>query len=148
MDWGLFQGFRLNKFGDANVSLEKAARFDGLVVLNRANAMRHQGQLPVAAALLKAYLAANENDDVVRFDYGAMLFVNGDLPGAAAAFETILAHQPTHAQAAFRLGVTNLRLGRTADAMTAFAITREHGTDEDIRTLDALLSELEIIAAP
>ncbi len=147
LDWGLFQGFRLNDFNAGNAALEKAAQFDDSVLLARAKAMTHQGQMPVAAALLKAYLTATD-DDVVRFDYGAMLFVNGDLAGAASAFETVLEHDPYHAQAAFRLGVTYLRTGRTNDAMKVFAITRKHGTDAEIAELDALLSELEIMAAP
>lgn len=142
-EWGLFQAFRSNDLAGANDALQTAARLDGSFVLKRAHEFTQQNQLPVAAAFLRAYL--QEHDGIApRLDYGSLLFVQGDLMGAAREYSAILEREPNHSQAAYRLGVTLLRLNRVDEALRTFRITREHGSAEEIAELDALCDEFSL----
>lgn len=107
-----------------------------------AAAWMQSGDVNRAVGLYKDIIRSNPDDIHARFDYGAILFVLKDLKGAEREFKAILERQPKHAQAAFRLGVTYLRMGRTKDAMDAFKITRQYGTQADIAELDSLCREL------
>lgn len=107
-----------------------------------ASAQMQSGNIDAAVKLYSEIVKTNPDDIHARFDYGALLFVLTDLKGAEREFKAILERQPNHAQAAFRLGVTYLRMGRTQEAMAAFKITREHGTAADVAELDSLFQDL------
>ena len=141
LEWGLFQAFRLNDEAGARAAWQAAARFDGAHVLEQATALTHRGQLVVATALLRAYLDTHDDRLVAHMDYGALLFVQGDISGAARSYETVLARDPENATAAFRLGVIYLRMNRPTEALELFRITRRHGTAQERAELDALVRE-------
>lgn len=107
-----------------------------------ASAYMQSGNIDGAVKLYSEIVKVNPDDIHARFDYGALLFVLTDLKGAEREFRAILERQPKHAPAAFRLGVTYLRMGRSQDAMAAFRITRENGTAADVAELDALMRDL------
>ena len=107
-----------------------------------ASACMQAGEIDRAVELFSVIVKAKPDDIHARFDYGALLFVLTDLKGAAREFNAILEREPNHAPAAFRLGVTYLRMGRAAEAMSAFEITRKYGTAAEVAELDGLMRDL------
>jgi len=107
-----------------------------------ASALMQSGNIDAAVRLYAEIVRADPEDIHARFDYGAILFVLTDLKGAEREFRAILERQPNHAQAAFRLGVTYLRMGRSQEALAAFKVTRAHGTAADVAELNALMRDL------
>lgn len=109
-----------------------------------ASAWMQSGEINKAVKVFAEIVKRNPDDVHARFDYGAILFVLTDLKGAEREFKAILERQPEHSQAAFRLGVTYLRMGRMPEALEAFAITRAHGSASEIAELEALERDLGI----
>lgn len=93
----------------------------GLVeLLNTANALAARGLNPLAAVLYQTWLARNRtpHNHLVFFNLGVLLFSEGDLEGAKAAYSQALHLAPRFLQPRFNLGLTYERLGQS-DAATA-----------------------------
>ncbi len=72
-----------------------------------------------AAAALKALADVDPTVLIAEFyNKGNQLFDNGDIPGAIQEFKRILAIDPDHPRAHYRLGVCNVSSGNSAEAKT------------------------------
>ncbi len=114
----------------------------GFVWTERANYLVARGQYQQAAETYETLFEEHPDYAAQRFDYGAVLFMMRDVEGAARQFQAVLDLDPTNAEAAFRLGVTYLQVGRVEDALKVFEVTRQHGNAQQRAQLDALMAEL------
>jgi serine/threonine protein kinase/tetratricopeptide (TPR) repeat protein len=97
-------------------------------LVNLANALSAQGDLPGARAAFEKAIALKPDYYYARCELGTVLWLQGDLPGARVKCEEAIALKPEEARAHNNLGIVLQRQGDLPGALAAFqsAIALQH----------------------
>jgi uncharacterized protein YcfJ len=93
---------------------------------------------------------SSENMNVVsveeQYDQGVALGKHGDLAGAIAAFQSVVAQEPNYAEAHYNLGVVLCKYGLTEQGITHIEqsrnICRTEGREQEAENIDRILQNL------
>jgi uncharacterized protein YcfJ len=95
---------------------------------------------------------SSENMSVVsveeQYDQGVALGKQGDLSGAIAAFQSVVAQEPNYAEAHYNLGVVLCKYGLTEQGITHIEqsrnICRTEGREQEAENIDRILQNLNV----
>ncbi|NJL38113.1 MAG: tetratricopeptide repeat protein [Leptolyngbyaceae cyanobacterium RM2_2_4] len=83
-----------------------------------------------------------------QYDQGVTLGKQGDLAGAIAAFQSVVAQEPHYAEAHYNLGVVLCKYGLTEQGITHIeqsrTICRTEGREQEAENIDRILQNLNV----
>ncbi|NJN58449.1 MAG: tetratricopeptide repeat protein [Leptolyngbyaceae cyanobacterium SL_5_9] len=83
-----------------------------------------------------------------QYDQGVALGKQGNLAGAIAAFQSVVAQEPNHAEAHYNLGVVLCKYGLTEQGITHIErsrnICRTEGREQEAENIDRILQNLNV----
>ena len=91
--------------------------------LKLASCLTKLGKASDAKAALKRARSLEPQNDGLLFEIGKIELENADLTAAAGSYRTLLEHNPSHIQAWYNYGVTQVSLRNLAEARKAFEKT-------------------------
>lgn len=89
--------------------------------VNLGAALVHEGQFDDAIAMYRSALASAPQKDGILLDLGLAYYKKSDFQNAHEQFQTVHESQPGNVQTAILLGDTDVRLGKSADAVALLA---------------------------
>lgn len=126
------------------IALAWQGRLGVLDLFETANRLCAQGHQAHAAVLYQTWLQRNQSahHHLVHFNLGVILFSEGDLAGAKAAYSQALHLAPAFLQPRFNLGLTYERLGDSDAATSQWLWIESHARADDAEQRPFLLLAL------